>query len=466
MSSKAWKNLKNRSKATWICGGVCLLAASTFGLWWLGVGKPSRLPDRMAVDIRIPLSFRTLDLDTALQYQGGTTQSAAETFGRPCAAPPLVRSDAYANIQEPMGHRSASSINLGQRLAAYFGTLHAHTEASDGQGSVAAAYRYARDVAGLDFFAVTDHPEYWLFREHDHFAKQQAAARAATTPTFIGMTGFEYSSTLFGHYIVLNTQHIHNAFEDLSLAGFYQWLAKPEQYAALVIFAHPGFHEYRKSLEFEHFAFDPQVSDRLIGIETIHWDGHLRLLKGYGGELPYIDEALGAGWHLAPLGSEDVHYANWGTRDANRVAVLLPRLSEGDIIRALRARHFYATNNRDLQFALNVQRRDGGWAVMGDRVPRRDLPPGQATVKARYYDKDCQDYPRRFELVMNGQVISHYDFPAPASGTAFPFAGEFTATLPLAGKGVPKHLYLYARFVQGAAGDTFTESAPLFLDLD
>src|SRR5262245_19598398 len=41
----------------------------------------------------------------------------------------------------------------------YFGFLHSHTRLSDGEGTVAQAYQYARDVGGLDIFAVTDHGE-------------------------------------------------------------------------------------------------------------------------------------------------------------------------------------------------------------------------------------------------------------------------------------------------------------------
>lgn len=40
----------------------------------------------------------------------------------------------------------------------YFGQLHSHTaENSDGAGTLVEAYSYAKDVAKLDFFAVTDH---------------------------------------------------------------------------------------------------------------------------------------------------------------------------------------------------------------------------------------------------------------------------------------------------------------------
>ena len=39
----------------------------------------------------------------------------------------------------------------------YFGNLHSHTSYSDGSGTPEQAYRHARDVARLDFLAITEH---------------------------------------------------------------------------------------------------------------------------------------------------------------------------------------------------------------------------------------------------------------------------------------------------------------------
>jgi len=39
----------------------------------------------------------------------------------------------------------------------FFGNLHSHTSFSDGSGTPAQAYKRARDVAKLDFLAITEH---------------------------------------------------------------------------------------------------------------------------------------------------------------------------------------------------------------------------------------------------------------------------------------------------------------------
>ena len=43
------------------------------------------------------------------------------------------------------------------QVSVFFGNLHSHTALSDGSGTPAEAYEHARDTAGLDFLAITEH---------------------------------------------------------------------------------------------------------------------------------------------------------------------------------------------------------------------------------------------------------------------------------------------------------------------
>ena len=54
------------------------------------------------------------------------------------------------------------SFNVGERTKnLYYGQLHSHTNLSDGTGSIDEAYTYAKNVAGVDFLAVTDHSNWF-----------------------------------------------------------------------------------------------------------------------------------------------------------------------------------------------------------------------------------------------------------------------------------------------------------------
>src|SRR5688572_22423696 len=58
--------------------------------------------------------------------------------------------------------RSSSMLAIALALAAqqpqvFFGNLHSHSKYSDGSGTPEEAYVHARDVANLDFLAITEH---------------------------------------------------------------------------------------------------------------------------------------------------------------------------------------------------------------------------------------------------------------------------------------------------------------------
>ena len=101
----------------------------------------------------------------------------------------------------------------------YFGQLHAHTDISDGAGSVEEAFQYASQVDGLDFFAVTDHSDSFDNADMgaidadgadisaDWAAGKQAAA-SVTNGDFVGLFGFEMTwpeDKQLGHISTFNT---------------------------------------------------------------------------------------------------------------------------------------------------------------------------------------------------------------------------------------------------------------------
>ncbi len=96
-------------------------------------------------------------------------------------------------------------------LRVYFGNLHSHTKYSDGQGTPREAYEHARDEAGLDFLAITDH-NHWprssgdISVNHDLYSGDgpnsiMSAARSYTeNGSFVAIYGQEFSSTKTGNH--------------------------------------------------------------------------------------------------------------------------------------------------------------------------------------------------------------------------------------------------------------------------
>lgn len=81
----------------------------------------------------------------------------------------------------------------------FWGDIHGHTNGSDGAGTPEDYFRYARDVAGLDFTSLTDHdtalavlPERWE-------TVQAMTEKYNAKGTFATLPGYEWSSLTFGH---------------------------------------------------------------------------------------------------------------------------------------------------------------------------------------------------------------------------------------------------------------------------
>jgi hypothetical protein len=76
-------------------------------------------------------------------------------------------------------------------LQTFWGDLHGHTVMSDGAGSPSEVFRYARDVAGLDYFAVTDHS--FLMDEIRWLLESELATEFNDPPEFVTFYGTEWS---------------------------------------------------------------------------------------------------------------------------------------------------------------------------------------------------------------------------------------------------------------------------------
>lgn len=95
-----------------------------------------------------------------------------------------------------------SDIN-STSLRVYWGDLHSHSMLSDGSGSATHSFDFARRVARLDYYALTDHGEqlslYGL--SNSLFKKSENAANAAYKPNlFVTFHGVEYTSPYMGGF--------------------------------------------------------------------------------------------------------------------------------------------------------------------------------------------------------------------------------------------------------------------------
>lgn len=254
----------------------------------------------------------------------------------------------------------------------YFGQLHAHTDISNGAGSVEEAFQYASQVDGLDFFAVTDHSDSFDNADMgaidadgadisaDWAAGKQAAA-SVTNGDFVGLFGFEMTwpeDKQLGHISTFNTPGWQTRdqadFENVptALENYYKALASVP--GSVSQFNHPDT-VHGDFERFDHYS--PQYDAAVSLLEVAGEDGVV--------DCEYYDLALDKGWHVAPTNNQNNHKGQWGDASEARTVVLAKSLTEEALYAAMKDRRVYATQDGDLTIYYELN-----GTVMGSIIPK------------------------------------------------------------------------------------------------
>lgn len=254
----------------------------------------------------------------------------------------------------------------------YFGQLHAHTDISNGAGSVEEAFQYASQVDGLDFFAVTDHSDSFDNADMgaidadgadisaDWAAGKQAAA-SVTGEDFVGLFGFEMTwpeDKQLGHISTFNTPGWQTRdqadFENVptALENYYKALASVP--GSVSQFNHPDT-VHGDFERFDHYS--PQYDAAVSLLEVAGEDGVV--------DCEYYDLALDKGWHVAPTNNQNNHNGQWGDASEARTVVLAKSLTEEALYAAMKDRRVYATQDSDLAIYYELN-----GTVMGSILPK------------------------------------------------------------------------------------------------
>lgn len=263
-------------------------------------------------------------------------------------------------------------FDLGWNL--YFGQLHAHTNISDGTGSVEEAFQYASQVENLDFFAVTDHSDSFdnagageidadgASISADWAAGKKAAA-SVTGENFVGLFGFEMTwpeEKQLGHISTFNTpgwqtrDQVDFTNVTTALENYYKALTTVP--GSVSQFNHPD--DIHGDFErFDHYI--PKYDAAVSLLEVAGEDGVV--------DCGYYNLALDKGWHVAPTNNQNNHDGQWGDASDARTVVLAKSLTEEALYVAMKDRRVYATQDSDLTVYYELN-----GAVMGSILPKSE----------------------------------------------------------------------------------------------
>jgi hypothetical protein len=273
------------------------------------------------------------------------------------------------------------SLNALPAYNLYYGDLHSHTSYSDGVGVPRYAFAFARDSAGIDVLAITDHGE---LLDTSEWNDTKTQADSATVPgIFVGIAGFEWTDWNYGHVNVLGTQDFASTFICPTLESLYHWLAsRPE---GIGQFNHPA------PWCFDTFRYQA-IGDAGIALCEMHDN-----LQSYCYHI-----ALDSGWHVGMAAGQDNHWWNWGL-GWQTTGIWAESLSRSSILSALRKMRTYGTLDRNLAFRFTANDSE-----MGSTIANGDIRFWLAA-----YDPDSADCIRRMEVITNrNEVLDSVVFAA------------------------------------------------------
>ncbi|WP_339790424.1 CehA/McbA family metallohydrolase [uncultured Imperialibacter sp.] len=278
-----------------------------------------------------------------------------------------------------------------QDLKVYFGNLHSHTSYSDGSGTPDEAYKHARDVAGLDFLAVTEHnhksakskiadsPE--LYNGNSAISLKSYANSYTKNGEFVAIYGQEFSSISSGNHgnvleadAVIQTTDVPNGEWDKLLTTWLPAHKDSRGKDAILFLTHPATSSSPNAIEYGIDDF-PTQAEWLASLDQyaqlmniINGPSH----QGTNPAKPSESEFkryLNMGLHVAPTADQDNHRRDWGSVADTRTAVIAPSLDKASILDALASRHVYATQDKNLEIVATINGKLIGSILSDDQLP-------------------------------------------------------------------------------------------------
>ena len=342
----------------------------------------------------------------------------------------------------------------------FWGDLHGHSNYSDGTGVPEDYYAYARDVAGLDAVALTDHDNWGMLplAQHPEMWReiQRQAARFDDPGRFVALPGFEWTSWLHGHRHVLYFEDRGEVFSSLDE----RYDTPPELWAALRGFSaltiphHPGGGAMPVDWSIEP---DPEL-EPVAELSSVHGSSEAtdspNLVFGpVAGHM--VRDALDRGYRLGLVGSGDGHDGHPGLGweaphyiNGGLVAFLCDEdPCEGPtrerVLEALRGRRVYATNGPRILLRYGL-----GGRRMGSVVPASEV----GETETLFVDAVGTAPIEWVEIIRSGEVAGRYRG-----------AGQTALTLTAEVEGLESGEYVYVRLVQEGRSPGMAWSSPVWV---
>lgn len=408
-------------------GGAALVYQfSNFApLYWHCQGGEARPPTNVthsgAAIIRLPWGGkipwfgRPTPTATEARQAGKVNLSGANRLDT--AAPSPSTSETVTAKTEAPGSRLS-------RERCFFGDLHRHSELSTAcmpnkDGSLWDHYRWARDLGGLDFYALTDHveesvPVYW--------SENLSVADAFNqTSAFVALYGMEYTSQV-GAEVGLRGLDLclfmsdrdaawkvwHHLRKGLAGEDLLQELRSPDMRGRVILARHfHGGRGYGVDLD--------EPSSRLFEKAGSDIEPVLEIVQHRGPASNVVTKLLMTGQRKGVIGGSDHGRPSGQTYAMGITGVWAEELSRESIFSAIQRRRSFATNGPRMVVDFTAAGAPMGSEVKADdTVELRGFVEGTAPLKSFIIYRDAQSW-QQIAVESSHAEFSLRDQPGPGS---------------------------------------------------
>jgi hypothetical protein len=335
----------------------------------------------------------------------------------------------------------------------FWGDLHGHSGLSDGTGTAADYFRFARDVAALDVVSLTDHDHWGVLHLDEHPAMwdeiQQQTAAFHQPGRFVTVPGYEWTSWEYGHRHVLYFAGEPALYSSIDL----RFNEPGELWAALrgrdaITVAH---HSAGGPIATDWSIAPDPVLEPITEVVSVHGvseaaDSPSVIYNPVPGN--FVRDVLDRGYRFGFVGSGDSHdghpgLAHLASGTGGLAAIIASELSRPAILAAIRERRVYATSGPRIYLRAAL-----ATFPMGSIVARADLAGGDGPP-ALYVHAIGTGTIRWLDVVRSG-AVTRREVDADDVEAVIPFED------PRAGD------YVYVRVVQDDGGLAW--SSPIYVE--
>ena len=393
----------------------------------------------------------SLELPDAVEFSAA--DAGVRTIEVVARAPGVHRLRARASDDLVATSNPIVVSEIGPRVL--WGDIHGHSKLSDGTGTVADYFRYARDVAGLDVAALSDHDHWGILPldEHPEMWREirEGARRVHEPGRFVSLLAYEWTSWIHGHRHVIYFEDSGEVYSSLST----EYESPQQLWAALagqsaLTFAH---HSAGGPIPTNWDIPPDPVLEPVTEIVSVHGsseapDSPHPIYNPVRGN--FVRDVLERGYRLGFVGSGDGHDGHPGLTQlaaglGGMAAILSEERTREGVLAAFRGRRVYATNGPRI-----LLRTAFGSFGMGMTAPVPD-PDADGPSDDLFVHVVAVTPLERIDIVRSGEPVR-----------SIPAEGVLELAVQVTLDGIRSGEFVYVRAVQEDQGAAW--SSPIFFE--